>query len=152
MARFVEQTVTGKLLKKKVAAEVKSKGKKGASGGGFATQEHRKEVEDRSMALVREHYERKGFSVTDVSMYRGLGYDLEITRNRTKRLIEVKGTAGDDEAFFITKSEHEASYNEKWRLCIVTNVFDDPKLIERTGGEYRQLYKSTPIQFQCSRK
>ncbi|ERS15423.1 hypothetical protein Q668_05700 [Alcanivorax sp. PN-3] len=152
MARFVEKTVTGKLRKKQVAAEVKSKGKKGASGGGFATQEHRKEVEARSMALVSEHYERKGFSVTDVSMYRGLGYDLEVTRKSTKRLVEVKGTAGDVEAFFITKNEHEASYCENWRLCIVTNVFDAPKIIERNGEKYRKLYRSTPIQFQCSRK
>lgn len=116
------------------------------SGGGRAfpvDPELRKRVEDAAIAAVKEDY-RDGFDFQDKQKVPGTGYDLEFTDRSSGDVwcIEVKGTGGPRDAFFITRSERRAAKDmlaaeraggcRRWRLALVTLALD----VERRKIEY----------------
>lgn len=105
--------------------------------------ELRKRVEDAAIAAVKEDY-RDGFDFQDKQKALGTGYDLEFTDKSSGEVwcIEVKGTGGSRDAFFITRSERKAAEymlaeeraggSRRWRLALVTSALD----VERRKIEY----------------
>lgn len=83
--------------------------------------ERRRLVENLAMRATWEAEEDLGYKVRDVSLERGLGYDLESSDPRSGRLrfIEVKGVSGD--TVTLTKNEILAARNtpEQFRLSLV---------------------------------
>lgn len=118
----------------------------GTSGGGRAfpvDPELRKRVEDAAISAVKEDH-RDGFDFQDKQKVLGTGYDLEFTDRSSGDVwcIEVKGTGGPRDAFFITRSERRAAEDmfaaeragsrRRWRLALVTLALD----VERRKIEY----------------
>jgi hypothetical protein len=65
----------------------------------------RKAIEDHAMAKAIAHYQRRGWTVTDVSARRS--YDLRCTRGKELLHVEVKGTTSQGEAVLLTRNEVE---------------------------------------------
>ena len=95
----------------------------------------KRKVERAAIAAVKADY-GKGYRFKDRQQRRGFGYDLEFTDRSTGEVwcVEVKGTAGARQAFFITRSEQQADGRMKgedgenglrrWQLALVTNALD----------------------------
>jgi hypothetical protein len=95
----------------------------------------KQKVERAAIAAVKADY-GKGYHFKDRQQQRGFGYDLEFTDRSSGEVwcVEVKGTAGARNAFFITRSERLADGRLKqedatngtfrWQLAIVTYALD----------------------------
>jgi hypothetical protein len=98
----------------------------------------REKVEKAAIKAVKADY-GKGYKFKDFQKTMGAGYDLQFTDKETSEVwcIEVKGTAGSREAFFITRSEVRAGRaileeereggSRRWRLALVTDALDPAK-------------------------
>lgn len=113
-------------------------------GGGFPVDPKlRKQIENAAVEAVKADY-RKGFHFEDKQALLGTGYDLKFTDRKSGEMwcIEVKGTAGARDAFFITRTERKVGRDfladeragglGKWRLALVTCALDP----ERRNIEY----------------
>lgn len=95
----------------------------------------KKQVEEAAVKAVKAEY-RTGYRFQDKQKVLGTGYDLEFIDRRSGEIwcIEVKGTAGARDAFFITRSERFAGQEilteerggglRRWRLALVTRALD----------------------------
>jgi hypothetical protein len=90
----------------------------------FGTPEHRREVEKAAEKAVVADYKRRGYSANDVTK-KNLGYDFVFTKGKTVELVEIKGTSGSEERFFLTRREYGFRQNVEWRMAIVTNALSD---------------------------
>jgi hypothetical protein len=100
---------------------------------GFPNAETRRLVEAAAVKHVTMYYESWHYKVVD-RQSDNLGYDLDVIDpklNRTVFKVEVKGTAGESETFYITSNERKcASSNPDWRLAIVTRAVERPTMLE----------------------
>lgn len=95
--------------------------------------------------LIRERY--KVESHEDVIC----GYDLYAVRDRTRRYIEVKGCAGAEPRFFISRTELRAArIKPLWELAIVTNAGSREAKLEclLSGREMERQFRLEPIQWE----
>lgn len=119
-------------------------------GGGFGDPETRRAVELASVAHVRTHYEQQGYTVESHEA-QNLGYDLLATKGRTSLRLEVKGTGGDVERFFLTRNELKCGrQNQNWRLVIVTNALGVPMLSNALRiDEVEQRFSLDALAWEC---
>lgn len=96
----------------------------------FPDQAHRDLVEEAAVAAVQEEFKRYRIESRERD---NLGFDLELFSKATDLPVyrfEVKGTAGAEQHFFITRNERRrASTDELWRLVIVTNALSDAPVV-----------------------
>jgi hypothetical protein len=117
----------------------------------------KRKVERAAIAAVKADY-GKAYRFKDRQQQRGFGYDLEFTDRSTGEVwcVEVKGTAGARQAFFITRSEREADRRIKgedgedslrrWQLALVTSALDPA----RRRIEYLDAAQmESRFEFQC---
>lgn len=82
------------------------------------------EVETVAVAVVRAELEDDGWQVRSVETD-NLGWDLEATRARQRRLVEVKGRGPDSLTVLLTANEVKAAHDQAgWELAV---------LVRRTG-------------------
>ena len=72
---------------------------------GFGTPEHRKKVEKSAVKFVTNHLRKKGYNIISVED-QNCGYDLLASKGKSSLEVEVKGTAGSEERFFLTRNEN----------------------------------------------
>ena len=86
-------------------------------------------VEKAAINAVIKKYQQQGYIVESVEKD-NLGWDLEATLGKRKLLIEVKGLSGTAQIVELTPNEFRAfeEKNELYRLCIVSNALESPKL------------------------
>lgn len=146
------------LLKYRMHVE-KAAADNGSTGGAPATIDPilKRKVERAAIAAVKADYGNT-YRFKDRQQQRGFGYDLEFTDRSTGEIwcVEVKGTAGAREAFFITRSERNADDRmrgedgkqglRKWRLALVTNALEP----SRRQIEYLDAAEmEARFEFQC---
>ncbi len=93
---------------------------------GFGTAKHRRKVEVAAENAVIKDYKEKGFSCQRVT-HIPCGYDFVFTKGKTVRHVEVKGTAGSNPRFFLSRNEHVKGLGADsfWRLAMVTSALSD---------------------------
>lgn len=107
----------------------------------FGSPEHRRRVEKRAEKVVIDHYERQGYSGENMSK-KPVGYDFRFSKGRTVFCVEVKGTSGNAERFFISRREHNNRSRPKWRLAVVTSALSEtPSLTQYTLKEYEARFE-----------
>jgi hypothetical protein len=118
------------------------------AGSGFGKAEQNKLVEEAAYRFVTEHYERRGWAVT-ARQNDKCGYDLEVTKAKRTRCIEVKGVTGQMISFPITANEVNCSKkNTRFVLAVVTRATSkEPLLHEFTGAEFVEKFRIQPYQF-----
>ena len=88
------------------------------------------------MAKAIEHFEHLGYSIEDVS--RTSPFDLLASKGREVRYVEVKGTAGEPSAIFLTRNEvaHAQESAGKSVLFVLHSieVRRGPAGVEASGG------------------
>lgn len=122
--------------------------------------ERRLAIEKAAVTLVATHYENQGY-VVDSRERENVGYDLLAVKGRQRFCIEVKGRSGPDIVADFTPNEYRCiqaaqtgSFEEgHYRICIVTNALDAPKLWEFCllpvdgGTEWRSVAGMLPLTF-----
>ena len=92
----------------------------------FASPETRKKVEAAAVHHVTEWHEARGWSVVSREKD-GVGYDLECTKQKKRRCVEVKGSSGDGRSFIMTRGErNQAEKNPDFVLAVVTSALEAP--------------------------
>lgn len=92
--------------------------------------EQNKKIEETAVKVVINHYRRLGYKVQSVEK-ENKGWDLEATKGRNTKRIEVKGLSGSEISVRISRNEYEkmtAKNNSDYRLCIVTQALTAPHL------------------------
>lgn len=92
----------------------------------FGTPEHRRNVEKEAEKAVVADYAARGYSPDDVTK-KNLGYDYVFTKGKKIELVEVKGTSGSEERFFLTRREYGFRENHGWRIAIVTEALSSKR-------------------------
>ncbi|RPF70519.1 protein NO VEIN domain-containing protein [Aurantiacibacter spongiae] len=117
----------------------------------------KRKVERAAISAVKADF-GKAYRFKDRQQQRGFGYDLEFADRSTGEIwcVEVKGTAGGRDAFYITRSERNADVRIKaedgenslrrWQLALVTNALD-PKRRRIQYFDAAQMESS--FEFQC---
>ena len=119
----------------------------------FPDQEKKERVEKAAVAYAMQVYSSEGF-VKSVET-ENLGYDLSIcdaSSEIIKLKVEVKGTSGDEEIFYLTRNEYREAYRDprRWRLAIVVNAIDSPSLQEYRVEEMENKFAMSPLAWHCS--
>lgn len=139
---------------------------RGTRGGYCLDTERRKAIEKAAVKAVKREFE-SGFTFCD-RQSDGCGYDLQFTDQKTGELwcIEVKGTSGSREVFFISPNERNVgrtmARNEaigiapvaRWRLGIVTNATDRSlrRITYYTSDQLEAQFDFSPTQWQVTQK
>lgn len=94
--------------------------------GGHAWQKDLKtrlRIEKKAVEVVAGHFERRGYTLTDVQRD-CKGWDLEATRDGLLYRLEVKGLGGRFEGIELTPNEYVAmrQYPETFCLCVVSDI------------------------------
>lgn len=92
--------------------------------------EQNKKIEVAAVKVVINHYRRLGYKVKSVEK-ENKGWDLEATKGRNTKRIEVKGLFGSEISVRISRNEYEkmtAKNNSDYRLCVVTQALTAPIL------------------------
>ncbi len=92
--------------------------------------EQNKKVEEAAVNVVIDHYKQLGYKVKSVEKD-NKGWDLEATKGKSTRRIEVKGLSGSEISVRISRNEYEkmtAKNNSDYRLCVVTKALTSPYL------------------------
>jgi len=87
----------------------------------FGSPEHRNAVEKAAEKAVIAHYKRGGYACEDMTK-KNKGYDFKFTKGSEILCVEVKGTSGEAERFYLTRREYNFRMNPRWRLAIVTKA------------------------------
>ncbi len=112
-------------------------------------QEHREAVEKVSMSFVTRQLRREGFSVKDISREK-IGFDLQCARGADVVYVEVKGTAGTEPRFIITKNEIEFMEKDPSAIiAIVTTALAQPMLHALKGLNIQKAYNLRPLQLEA---
>ena len=108
------------------------------SGQGRETDPERKiATEKHAMKLAREYLIDKGFSVEDVSMVDGLGYDLHASKEDYFIAVEVKGSRSRDVSKVdLTKSEVDYAQNAKSLGLSTLLIVVDCIITEKVDGVF----------------
>lgn len=121
----------------------------------FPDQETRDRVERAAIEHAIRIYSSAG-SVKSVES-ENLGYDLAVNDNSSGELkfkVEVKGTSGEEQAFYLTRNEYRegARDRHRWRLAIVVNALSVPELQEYRFDEMVKVFDLDPLVWHCSIK
>ena len=115
-------------------------------GAGFGDPDTNPEIERAAVNHVRDDYESRGWEVETREKDK-VGYDLDCRRGRLLRRVEVKGTSGNIESFFITKNElNRLNTDDLIVLAIVLRATDEEAAIMR---EYSALEARARFSFSC---
>lgn len=121
---------------------------------GWPTHAHRVRVEKAAEELA-EAYFQATHQVKDVTK-ENRGYDFHLTnwRDRTEILLEVKGTSGDRQAFFMTQNEHRTMRrSDNFRLFLATSVLSEhPQVHVFTSAELDRFFDLEPLSFCATKK
>ena len=121
--------------------------------GGFGgTPEQRKKIEKAAERAVIAHYKALGYTHTDKTKV-VCGYDFLFSKGRQELHVEVKGTSGSVEHFYLTRNEFNAGLmaNEKWRLAMVTSALATKPVVKiYTPKELRQAFDIEPLCFEAN--
>lgn len=119
-------------------------------GGGFADPKARKEIEEAAIGYVTRVYEREGYKIESHEKY-NRGYDLLATKMKEVLHLEVKGTGGAVERFFLTRNEKKCAVELRtWRLCLVTNAKINPEMTSCTFAQIGQKYQLDALAWECT--
>lgn len=121
----------------------------------FPDQEMRDRVERAAIEHAKREYARYGL-VKSVEA-ENLGYDLAVVDQVSGELrlkVEVKGTAGEEEHFYLTRNEHRAANAdpERWRLAVVVDALHEPALQEYSFQGMEKMFTKTPLVWHCEPK
>lgn len=85
----------------------------------------KKNVEERAIKRTWEYYESLGYACTSVEK-ENKGWDLEVSRGRTRLLVEVKGLSQSYIYVMLSRNEYQKmkANQELYRLAVVTNCLD----------------------------
>ncbi len=119
----------------------------------FPNIQQRKAVEEAAIDAVTKWLESKDYEVADKQKLK-CGYDLlAIERNSKSHLyVEVKGTIGEQQHFYITRNEWRFSTHPNWRLAIVTKALDFPVVHFLTKIEVERRFDLDPMVFEGRNK
>lgn len=117
----------------------------------FATAAHRSRVERSAIRAVKRRFESEGWRVTSKERDK-IGYDLHCARSSGELHVEVKGTVGDEEVFFLTAGEERrATADPLFRIAVVTRALDTPRVVVRTNAQMRRAFRLSPIAYSAVR-
>ena len=111
----------------------------------------RKKIELAAIEFVAAHYEKNGFKITD-HQKENCGYDLLVESADEILKIEVKGTSGNDNRFFISRNERYRSADPLWRLAIVTSALTNPTLKIFNSNEMERAFNFDSLCWECTVK
>jgi hypothetical protein len=111
--------------------------------------ENRKKTEKAAIDHVWMHYQQQGFTIHD-RQKDNCGYDLLVQQDSKFLKIEVKGTSMETERFFISRNERMKSVDPLWRLAIVTNALDNPKLNVMDSVKMEELFDFDALCWECT--
>lgn len=118
-------------------------------GGGFASPETRKAIEDAAVTFVKDHYESLGYTVEDFQK-ENKGYDLTAVKGREVIKLEVKGTDATVPRFFLTRNEYKcAKRDPEWLLAVVSTARQAPQLRLMSIAEVEQTYEMDALAWEC---
>jgi len=127
------------------------RGKKpfGRHGAGFGIPVTNVAVERAAVKLVTTTYRKHGWSVDSVERDKKYGFDLRCRKGKSVQEVEVKGIAGQGEAFFITANEvNQGESNPRWMICVVSDALSkDAHISTYSGKEFLGRFALNPIQF-----
>lgn len=102
----------------------------------------RKSIEDISMSMVMDFYDKKGYEVENVSMY-SKGWDIEAFCKGSSLKIEVKGAQSNQIIFELTPNEYKMLKCNiyEYRIAVVTNCLsENPQIyifkIRKNGNSF----------------
>jgi uncharacterized protein DUF3883 len=135
------------------ALEASQKDTGGAPGsvGPWAQPDPR--TEGAAVRCVRRLLRKEGYDVR--SREREIcGYDLHATSERGELHVEVKGCAGDNPRFFLSRNEFSASKSDpRWRLVVVTAALGRPQASRiLTRSEMTDSFALAPAQWVAEPK
>jgi Domain of unknown function (DUF3883) len=111
----------------------------------FGSPEHRKAVETAAENAVIKFYKSRGFSTERVT-HINCGFDFIFRKMDEQYNVEVKGTSGESERFFLTENENLNRSNDFWRLSMVTNALSDAPIVKTyTNKEVSSLFHLDPL-------
>lgn len=113
--------------------------------------EQRKRVEKASEKAIIAHYEGQGFTTENFTKI-VCGYDFRFTKGADELHVEVKGTSGATERFFLTRNEYRNGLrvNPKWRLAIVTKALaPKPNIKIYSPDAVRKAFEFDPICYEA---
>ena len=121
-------------------------------GAGFGSAETNRQVEARAVEIVTKQLRADGWVVKSVESD-NVGYDLECSRGKERRHVEVKGVSGDLPSCIITANEYEtAKRDPKWWIHIVTQARSSRSdCFSCSGQEFVEQYQLQPISYRASR-
>ena len=113
---------------------------------GFGTPEHRRAVELAAERAVAAELERMGYSVIRRSDEK-IGYDLQAIANQSRNdlYVEVKGTSGPFQRFYMTQKERQFTSSKGWRLAMVTGALSDPVVRFFTQKQVEKHFALQPM-------
>lgn len=119
-------------------------------GRSFPDAETRKKVEDAAIGFVIKYFEDIDFQITD-RQKDNCGYDLLAQKGKEILKLEVKGTASEEQRFFITRNERAKSADPLWRLVIVSNVSSIPSLDVFSAEEMENQFNFDALSWECKK-
>jgi hypothetical protein len=118
---------------------------------GFGTPQQRKAVELASEKQVISYYKKRGYAHINMTKI-VCGYDFLFTKGGDELHVEVKGTAGVEQHFYLTRNEFKngLQINRKWRLAIVTEALaKKPKVTILEPRQVRKRFDLDPICYEA---
>ena len=120
-------------LRPKNGSDGNKTGNKG--GGRTRTPDHAMNalVEIAAVKAAAAYYRAKGYSVRSVER-ENLGWDIVVTKAKSKLLVEVKGVSAPSIRFELTPNEYAKlkEYSATFRVCVVCNAITQPRVFEFT--------------------
>lgn len=119
----------------------------------FGTAEHRSAVEKAAIRATKSSLLKAGFSVESREP-ENIGYDLKATHKVSQQNlhVEVKGTSGTNERFFITANEYRYKVALEWRFALVTEALTNPRVTLYTLGEFEEAFDLVPMTWLGGRR
>ncbi len=117
---------------------------------GFGTPEQRKAVEEASEKKVIAHFKKQGYDCVNMTKI-VCGYDFKFTKGRKELHVEVKGTSGAVQRFYLTRNEFKngLEINPRWRLAIVTDALTKKAVVTvLEPHEVRKRFELEPLSYE----
>lgn len=115
---------------------------------GYPTAEHRRKVEKSAEAFAKKFFQKE-FNITPVmSENRGYDFHMEKRVGYGEVLLEIKGTSGNEPAFYLTANEMRCLQKnpEKYRIFVVTAALSQaPRGRMITPKELKDSFRMEPL-------
>jgi hypothetical protein len=117
-------------------------------GAGFGQGERNREVERAAIDTASQWYRSRGWRVTSVEA-EGCGYDLLCERRGRQLHVEVKGVAGMECQFIMTRGElRTALQDDDFVLALVRSALGNDRRIDLwSARRFRREARPDPIQY-----